>query len=110
MVEAFVRAVGKGVMKLLILDRGFIDGKNIGCCKQQWGIDMLIPMKRDLDGGGLCPGGGQRSHEAADFGPGLYRRQKHRLLQAAMGDRHADPHEAQPRWWRPLSGRWAKES
>lgn len=49
MVETFVRAVGKGVMKLLILDRGFIDGKNIGRCKQQWGIDVLIPMKRNLD-------------------------------------------------------------
>jgi hypothetical protein len=29
--------------------RGFIDGKNIGRCKQQWGIDMLISMKRNLD-------------------------------------------------------------
>jgi hypothetical protein len=49
MVENFVRAVGRGVMKLLILDRGFIDGKNIGRCKQAWGIDVLIPMKRKMD-------------------------------------------------------------
>jgi hypothetical protein len=49
LVENFVRAVGKGVMKLLILDRGFIDGKNIGRCKQEWGIDVLIPMKRKMN-------------------------------------------------------------
>jgi len=41
--------VGKGVMKLLILDRGFIDGKNITRCKQEWGIDVLLPMKRKMD-------------------------------------------------------------
>jgi len=49
LVERFVQAVGPGVMKLLILDRGFIDGKNIGRCKQEWGIDVLIPMKRKMD-------------------------------------------------------------
>ena len=49
LVEQFVKAVGKGVIKLLILDRGFIDGKNITRCKQQWGIDVLLPMKRKMD-------------------------------------------------------------
>ena len=34
LVENFVRVAGKGVMKLLILDRGFIDGKNLSRCKQ----------------------------------------------------------------------------
>jgi Transposase DDE domain len=41
--------VGKGVIKRLILDRGFVDGKNIGRCKSQWGIDVLIPMKKKMD-------------------------------------------------------------
>ena len=36
-------------MKLLILDRGFIDGKNLGRCKQEWGVEVLIPMKRNRD-------------------------------------------------------------
>lgn len=49
LVEQFVKQVGKGVIKLLILDRGFIDGKNITRCKQQWGIDVLLPMKRNMD-------------------------------------------------------------
>lgn len=35
MVDDFVRAVGRGIMKLLILDRGFIDGEAIGRCKQE---------------------------------------------------------------------------
>lgn len=49
LVERFVKAAGQGVIKLLILDRGFIDGKNITRCKQQWGIDVLLPMKRKMD-------------------------------------------------------------
>ena len=49
LVEQFVQAVGKGVLKRLILDRGFVDGKNITRCKQQWGIDVLLPMKRKMD-------------------------------------------------------------
>lgn len=49
MVEQFVRFHGKGTIKQLILDRGFLDGFNIGRCKQQWGIDVLIPVRRDMD-------------------------------------------------------------
>lgn len=49
LVEKFVERVGNGIIKLLILDRGFIDGKNITRCKQQWDIDVLLPMKRKMD-------------------------------------------------------------
>ncbi|MDP3955125.1 MAG: transposase, partial [bacterium] len=47
--EQFVQFHGKGIIKKLILDRGFLDGPNIGRCKQQWGIDVLIPARRDMD-------------------------------------------------------------
>jgi len=49
LVDGFVEAVGRGVMKRLILDRGFIDGEQIGRCKQEHGIDILIPLKRNMD-------------------------------------------------------------
>lgn len=49
LVERFVNQTGKGVIKRLILDRGFVDGKNITRCKQQWGIDVLLPLKRKMD-------------------------------------------------------------
>ena len=49
LVEQFVKRVGPGVMKLLILDRGFIDGKNISRCKAEWGMDVLIPIKKKMD-------------------------------------------------------------
>jgi len=49
LVEQFVKRVGQGVIKRLILDRGFIDGKNITRCKRDWGIDVLLPMKRNMD-------------------------------------------------------------
>ena len=49
LVANFVQAVGKGVIKLLILDRGFIDGPNITRCKKEWDIDVLIPMKKKMD-------------------------------------------------------------
>jgi hypothetical protein len=49
MAEQFVEFHGKGIIKKLIVDRGFLDGPNIGRCKQQWGIDVLIPARRDMD-------------------------------------------------------------
>jgi Transposase DDE domain len=49
LVEQFVGQVGPGVIKLLILDRGFVDGGNISRCKREWGIDVLLPMKKRMD-------------------------------------------------------------
>jgi len=49
LVEEFVQAVGKGVMKRLILDRGFLEGKAISQCKEQYGMDILIPIRRNMD-------------------------------------------------------------
>jgi hypothetical protein len=49
LVEEFVQGVGKGVIKLLILDRGFLDGKAISRCKSDLGIDVLIPIRRNMD-------------------------------------------------------------
>jgi len=49
LVENFVRHVGRGVIKQLILDRGFIDGPRIGRCKQEWGLDVLLPIKKNMD-------------------------------------------------------------
>src|SRR6266446_8389752 len=40
---------GRGVLKRLIVDRGFLDGEKIGHCKRDLGIDVLIPARRDLD-------------------------------------------------------------
>ena len=49
LVEQFVETVGKGVMKRLILDRGFLDGEAISRCKKEYGIDILIPVRRNMD-------------------------------------------------------------
>jgi hypothetical protein len=49
MVDDFVGAVGPGVMKRLIMDRGFLDGAAISHCKRDHGIDVLIPVRRGMD-------------------------------------------------------------
>jgi Transposase DDE domain len=49
LVEQFVAWQGRGIIKRLILDRGFLDGPSLGRCKQQWGIDVLIPARRNMD-------------------------------------------------------------
>lgn len=49
MVDDFVRFHGRGILKRLILDRGFIDGPSIGRCKQEHHIDVLIPAKTNMD-------------------------------------------------------------
>jgi len=49
LVREFVNGVGKGVMKRLIVDRGFLDGKAISNCKKDYGVDVLIPLRRGMD-------------------------------------------------------------
>jgi hypothetical protein len=49
LVAEFVGKVGRGVMKWLILDRGFIDGAAISQCKTQHQVDVLIPIKKNMD-------------------------------------------------------------
>ncbi len=49
MVQQWVEAVGPGVIKRLILDRGFIDGEAISRCKTRYGIDILIPIRSNMD-------------------------------------------------------------
>lgn len=49
LVQQFVHTVGKGVIKWLVLDRGFIDGAQLSRCKQQWDIEVVIPMKKKMD-------------------------------------------------------------
>ena len=49
LVDTFVQTVGRGVMKVLLLDRGFINGPQIGRLKQDYGIDTVIPIRSDMD-------------------------------------------------------------
>ena len=49
LVEEFVQNHGRGLMKRLILDRGFLDGAQMGRCKQKLGIDILIPVRHNME-------------------------------------------------------------
>jgi len=49
MVDTFVNVVGRDVMKVLILDRGFINGPEIGRVKNEYGIDSVIPVRKNME-------------------------------------------------------------
>jgi len=49
LLETFLASVGRGVMKVLLVDRGFINGPQIGRLKQDHGIDTVIPIRSDMD-------------------------------------------------------------
>ena len=49
LVEEVVRAVHKGVIKVLIVDRGLIDGERMGSLKQKWAIDTIVPLRSNMD-------------------------------------------------------------
>jgi hypothetical protein len=49
LVEEVVRAVHKGFIKILIVDRGLIDGARMGQIKQKWGIDTIVPLRSNMD-------------------------------------------------------------
>ena len=48
LVDHFVSQMGKGVIKLLIMDREFIDGVMISRFKKKYGIDCLVPLKSNM--------------------------------------------------------------
>ncbi len=47
-VDEFVASVGRGKMKWLVFDRGFIDGPTITYLKQKHKIDSVFPLKRSM--------------------------------------------------------------
>lgn len=49
LVDNFVAEVSKNKIKLLIMDRGFLDGAMISDFKNNYGIDMLIPLKKNMN-------------------------------------------------------------
>ena len=49
LVNEFVKAVGAGVMQLLIVDRGYIDGVFISDLKKQFKVDVMVPLKVSMD-------------------------------------------------------------
>jgi len=49
LVDGFVKAMGKGVMKVLIHDRGFIDGATVTRNKQVHGVDAVFPLKKNMN-------------------------------------------------------------
>ena len=49
MLDNFISSVGPGVVKRLILDRGFIDGEKISRLKKEHGVDTLIPLRKNMD-------------------------------------------------------------
>lgn len=48
LVDRFVSAVGKGVVKTLVFDRGFIDGPTITHMKKEHGIDSVFPLRSNM--------------------------------------------------------------
>ena len=49
MLDTFLDTVGPGVMKVLLLDRGFINGTQIGRLKRKHSVDTVIPIRSDMD-------------------------------------------------------------
>ena len=49
LVEEVAGAVHKGFIKVLIVDRGLIDGERMGHLKQKWAIDTIVPLRTNMD-------------------------------------------------------------
>jgi len=49
LVKQFVEAAGPGVLQLLIVDKGYIDGAFISDVKEVHGADVLVPLKLSMD-------------------------------------------------------------
>jgi hypothetical protein len=49
MVERGVRNIGEGKIKVVLADRGFIDGQQMYHLKYEKGVDFVIPAKKNMD-------------------------------------------------------------
>lgn len=49
LLDTFLATVGADVMKVLLLDRGFINGSQIGRLKREHGIDIVMPIRSDMN-------------------------------------------------------------
>src|SRR5207247_9142617 len=49
LVDEVVQAVHKGVIKVLIVDRGLIDGERMGHLKQKLAINTIVPLRSNMD-------------------------------------------------------------
>lgn len=49
LVEQFLQIVSPGVMKWLIVDRGFLDGARIAHLKTKWHVDTVSGLKSNMD-------------------------------------------------------------
>ncbi len=47
--DEVVRAVGRDVIKVLILDRGFLDGAQMGRLQQECRIETIVPLRSNMD-------------------------------------------------------------
>ena len=58
LVRQAVKNVGKGVLRVLLIDRGFLDGQDLWELKHALGIDFVVPAKENMrvtaDAQGLC--------------------------------------------------------
>lgn len=48
LVRQAVANVGPGVVRVLLMDRGFLDGADLWTLKHQWGIDFVVPAKEKM--------------------------------------------------------------
>ena len=48
LVDGFVKAVDRGWMKVLVVDRGLIDGANMGRLKTSYKIDTVVPLRKNM--------------------------------------------------------------
>jgi len=49
LLDTFLATVGPNVMKVLLLDRGFINGAKIGQLKRDHGIDTVMPIRSNMN-------------------------------------------------------------
>ena len=49
LVDGLVKALGRDVMKILIVDRGLIDGPQMARLQQRYRIDTIVPVRTNMD-------------------------------------------------------------
>jgi len=73
MMEKAIEILGQGVIKLLLIDRGYLDAASLYKLKHQYGIDFIIPGEYRLDAvkDAIALAGEYRRHSFTVVKPGI---------------------------------------
>jgi hypothetical protein len=92
LVRQAITNLGPGTIKVVLLDRGFLDGADLWVLKHEWGVDFVVPAKDDMRVTTDARQLGRRAGDGASFRTSGWERRRRARTGGCAGT-------GRSRWW-----------